>query len=879
MNPWRRLSDVVRRGRLTAEMDEELRFHRERIAQERRAEGRNPDDAEYDARRRIGNTTLIAEEARSMWSVGWFEHLLQDLRYGWRALRRSPGFTTVAALTLALGIGANTAIFTVVNGVVFRPLPFEDPGRVVMLWETMKDLPQVFVSYPNFRDWRRRPALERSFEDVALYNGFGNGTLTGMGNAERVPLGLASGNLFGLLGVRPSLGRVFTERDDQVGADRVAVVSDAFWRRRFADDSSVIGKPLMLDGMSYTIVGVLPRRVRLATREIWIPIGLFANTERFTERMNHPGTIGVGRLKPGVTLAQMQADLDATYAQLQAEYPKENANIGASGTFFINQVLGSIRPALYVIAGAVALVLLIACANVANLLLGRASSRHRELALRLALGARRGRIVRQLLTESVLLSAIGGALGVALAWGGVRVLLALRPSNLPRLVDIHLDGTVLAFAFGLSVLTGIAFGVLPALSAVKGDLAASMHEGGRGATVGTHRLRMRGALMVTEVALALVLLVSAGLLLRSFQYLTRVDIGADPRNVIAASVTLPEPKYPDSTRQWAAFDALLERVRVIPQVTDVSLSSDLPVTTSWQSGVTFEALPPVEPGREPLFNMVIAHPDWLKTMRMRMVAGRFIEPGDVVHSPKVIVISEAVAKRLGGPSKALGARVKGGPASSTGPWYTVVGVVHDVKDEGPGFQSRGTMYMSLAQNASNSLWIAARTSGSPTAVVPALREALAKLDPDLPLANVQTLEQQVAGSITQPRFSMLMVGIFAGIALLLAAIGIYGVISYSVAQRTHEIGIRMALGARQADVVTMVARQVLVMTGVGIAIGSALALAASGLLTKLLYGIRPSDPITFASVAIGLAAVALAAAAIPAWRAARLDPVSTLRAD
>ena len=631
--------------------------------------------------------------------------------------------------------------------------------------------------------------------------------------------------------------------------------------------------------MSYTIVGVLPRRIRLGSREIWVPIGLFGNTERFTERMNHPGTIGVGRLKPGVTLSQMQADLDATYEQLRAEYPEENAGIGASGSFFIDQVLGGIRPALYVIAGAVALVLLIACANVANLLLGRASSRHRELALRLALGARRGRIIRQLLTESVLLSAIGGALGIALAWGGVKVLLTLRPTNLPRLVDIHLDGTVLAFAFLLSVLTGIAFGVLPALSAVKGDLAGSMREGGRGATVGTHRLKMRGALMVTEVALALVLLVSAGLLLRSFQYLTRVDIGADPRNVIAASVVLPEAKYPDSLRQRAVFEALLERVRAIPQVEDASLSSDLPVTTSWQSSVSFEALPPVEPGREPTFNIVIAHHDWLRTMRMRMVAGRFIEAGDIAQSVPVVVISEAVARRLGGPEKALGTRLKGGPLTSSQPWLTVVGVVHDTRDEGPGFQSRGTMYMPMAQIKTNSLILAARTKGAPAAVVPALRDALARIDPDVPLADVQTLEQQMAGSIAQPRFSMLMVGVFAGIALVLAAIGIYGVISYNVAQRTHEIGIRMALGARQADVVTMVARQVLVMTGVGIAIGSALALGASGLLTKLLYGIQPSDPVTFGSVAVGLAAVALAAAAIPAWRAARLDPVSTLRAD
>ena len=872
----RRLTDVFHRRRLTRDFDEELRFHRDRIVQERLAAGRSAADAEYDARRRLGNATYLAEEVRSVGSLSWFEQLMQDVRYGLRTLRRSPAFTTVAALTLALGIGANTAIFTVLNGVIFRPLPFADPGRVVMLWENAKQYSQIMVSYPNFRDWTGRL---QTFENAAVYHGFGEFTLTGMGNAERVPGGLASGTLFETLGIRPTLGRLITTRDDQVGAERVAVITDAFWRLKFAGDSAVLGKPLMLDGYSYAIVGVLPPRVRLAQREIWIPIGLFANTERFSSRENHPGTIGVGRLKPGVTLAQMQADLDAVYAQLRAEYPRENATIGASGGFFLDEVLGGIRPTLYVIAGAVALVLLIACANVANLLLGRASTRQRELSLRLALGARRGRIVRQLLTESVLLSGVGGLLGIALAWVGVRVLVTLRPSNLPRLVDVHLDPTVLAFAVLLSILTGIAFGVLPALNAARGDLVSSMRDGNRSATAGVQRLRMRSTLMVTEVALALVLLVSAGLLLRSVQNLMSVDIGADPRNVVAGTVTLPETKYPDSTRQAAAFAALLERVRAIPQVSEAALSSDLPLTTSWQAGVTFEALPPVALGQEPLLNIVVADANWFATMRIRQLVGRGIALTDILTAPPIVVVSRSVAERLGGPSAALGKRVKRGPTAGPNPWMTIVGVVNDTKDDGPGITSRGTMFMPLAQNPTNSLWLAARTNGSASAVVPALRQALAAVDPEVPLANVRTLEERLAESVAQPRFSMLMLGIFATIALLLAAIGIYGVISYSVAQRTHEIGVRMALGARQVDVVGMVARQVLIMTGIGIAVGGALALAAGGVLTRLLFGVRPSDPLTFGAVALGLAVVAMFAAAVPAWRAARLDPVSALRAD
>jgi putative ABC transport system permease protein len=876
MSFWRRLIDVSRRRRLTRDFDEELRFHRDHIIEERLAEGRSEMDAKHDAQRRLGNTTIVAEDVRTVWGLTWFEHLVQDLRYGLRALRRSAGFTTVAALTLALGIGANTAIFTVLNGVIFRPLPFADPGRVVMLWETMKDFPQVLVSYPNYLDWRGRL---RSFEDVALYNGFGSFTLTGMGNAERVRGGLATGNLFSTLGVQPALGRLFAARDDQVAADRVAVITDAFWRQKFAADPAVIGKTLMLDGVSYTIAGVLPPRIRLAGCEVWIPIGLFANTERFASRENHPGTIGVGRLRSGVTLAQMQADLDATYKQLQSEYPKENSNIGASGGFFLDEVLGGIRPVLYVIVAAVGLVLLIACANVANLLLGRASSRQRELSLRLALGARRGRIVRQLLTESVLLSGIGGALGIALAWAGVRVLLSLRPSNVPRLIDIHLDPTVLAFALVLSVVTGIAFGVIPALDAVRGDLVGSIRDGGRGATSGVQRLRVRSALMVTEVALALVLLVSAGLLLRSVQNLTRVDIGADPRNVVAGVVSLPEQKYADADRQAAAFAALLDRVRGIPGVTNAALASDLPLTTSWQSGVTLEGLPPVEPGREPLFNVVIADADWFTTMRMRMLAGRGLASSDTRDSPPVVVISRGIADRLGGPTAAVGKRLKRGRGDGPEPWLTIVGVVNDTKDNGPGLRSRGTLYIPFPQNPTGSVWLAARTSGSASAVVPALRQALAGVDPDLPLADVQTLEDRVATSIAQPRFSMMMLGIFATIALLLAAIGIYGVISYSVAQRTHEIGVRMALGARQVDVVGMVVRQVLIMTASGIAIGGALAVASGRLMTKLLFGVHSSDPVTFVAVALGLAAVALVAAAVPAWQAARLDPVSALRAD
>jgi putative ABC transport system permease protein len=873
---WNRLLDFLRRGILARELDEELRFHQRQLERSQRAAGLNETDAAHAARRLLGNRTFISEEARAMWSFAWLEDLVHDLRYGLRSLRRSPAFAGVAVLTLALGIGANTAIFTVVNGVLFKALPYGDAGRLVMLWETTKDAPQIFVAYPNYLDWRGRM---QSFDDVALYNGFGSFNLTGMGDAERVKGGKATGNLFDVLRVHPALGRGFRTTDDAVGAERVAIIGDAFWKRRFAADSGVIGKRMTLDGFSYTIVGVLPPRVRLTEAEVWVPIGLSANAEQFRQRETHPGTIGLARLKAGVTLERMHADLDALYRQLRSDYPRENAGINASGGWLLDQVLRGIRPALYVLAGAVGLVLLIACANVANLLLGRASSRQREIALRVAIGARGGRIVRQLLTESVLLSLMGGALGTALAWGGVRVLLALRPSNIPRLAEIGLDASVLAFALGISVLTGIAFGLMPALQSTTGDLLASLKDGGRGASAGRNRLKLRSTLMVAEVALALVLLVGAGLLLRSFEKLVNVDPGVDPHNVTVGLVSLPEAKYPDPSRQRALFTELLARAKAIPRVTDAALASDLPVTSNWQSGVTFEGLPPVAPGSEPLLNVGVVSPEWFSTMRMRIVAGRGIEATDVSDGPAVMVISASVARRFYSDGNPVGRRIKMGRAASSAPWITIVGVVSDVQDSGPSIEPRGTIYFPIAQNTPDALWLAVRTAGPAAQVVPRMREALAAIDKEVPLASVGTLEERLDGSVAQPKFSMLMLGIFAAIALVLAAVGIYGVISYSVAQRTHEIGLRIALGARRLDVLMMVVRQVLVITAIGIVIGGAGALATGSLLTGLLFGVRAGDPVTFASVSIGLALVALVAAAVPALRAARLDPVAALRGE
>lgn len=809
-----------------------------------------------------------------MWSFAWLEHLMQDIRYGARALRRSPGFATVAALTLALSIGATTAIFTVVNGVILRPLPYKDADRVVMLWETTKEIPQIMVSYPNYLDWRTRVT---TLDGLALYNPYGAFNLTGDGDTERISTGLGTGNLFDVLGVQAAIGRTFRPEDDVVGAARVAILTDGLWRRRFGADTNVLGETVTLDGEKYTIVGVLPERVTLGRVDIWAPIGLWADTEKYTTRENHPGTIAIGRVKPGVTLDQVRADLSRVSRQLEVEYPTANAGIGSSGEWFLEMVVGDIRRPLYLLLGSVGLVLLIACANIANLLLGRATARQREMALRLAIGAKRGRIVKQLVTENLLLSLVGGALGVGLAWVGVRVLLALRPANIPRLVDVHLDGTVLAFAFAVSLVTGLVFGLVPALQSAKGSLVTSLKDGAKGATASRMRLRMRSTLMVAEVAIALVLLVGAGLLMRSFAKLTSVDPGVDPRNVVAGLVQLPTTRYPDTLMRHARFAELLERAKAIPGVTDAALASDIPTNSSWQAGVTFDGMPPVTPGNEPILNAVLVTPEWFSTMRMRVIAGRSIAASDVRGSDAVVVISEAIAKRYLAGLNPVGRQLRLGPAGNNGPLITIVGVVNDVKDGGLGRESRGTMYFAMKQRAPTTLWLAVRSTSPKEVVVPQMRSALATIDKDVPLASIQTLEESIDGSVAAPRFSMLMLGIFAAIALVLAAVGIYGVISYSVAQRTHEIGVRVALGAQRLNVLGMVIRQALVVTGLGIAIGTAGALAAGTLVARMLFGVAPTDPATFTVVALGLAMVSLIAAAVPAWRAMRLDPIAALR--
>src|SRR5215217_1504866 len=637
------MRNLFRREQVDQDLDAEIRSYFDTLVEEKLAAGMPPDEARRAAAIEVGGIEQVKERVRETRAGALLESLLQDLRYGLRTLAKNPGFTAAAVVTLGLGIGANTAIFSVVNGVLLSPLAGRDPDRLVLLWESTKDTPQIPVSYPNYPDWRQRT---RSFEDIATFSGFDQFTMTGQGDPERVRGGLASGNLFTVFGVEPSAGRLLDPRDDRPEADPVAVISDEFWQRRFGADRQIVGKTIVLDGNPYTIVGVMPPNFRIIGSEVLIPLGRFTHTPRFV-RSNH-GLIGIGRLKPNVTIDQMLADLGAVARQLQREYPADNAGIGAAGEPLKERMVGGIRQPLRVLAVAVGLVLLVACANVANLLLSRAAARQHEFALRVAIGAGRRRVVRQLITESLLLAVAGGVLGLGLAWAGVKLLVTLRPDNVPRLLDIHVDATVLAFALGLSLVTGFLFGLAPALQLARSEPIIALQEGGGRTGGGRTRRRVANGLTVAEVAVALVLLVGAGLLLRSFAKLTSVDPGFDPHNVTAALVSLPERDYPDEERRRIAFRELLRRVRALPQARDSALATDHPVSTSWQTQVTFERLPPVNPGSEPLLHAVIVSPEYFRTMRIKLLAGRGIEAADTKEQPLVVVVSESVARRYFG---------------------------------------------------------------------------------------------------------------------------------------------------------------------------------------------------------------------------------------
>ncbi|MEJ7811393.1 MAG: ABC transporter permease [Gemmatimonadaceae bacterium] len=802
--------------------------------------------------------------------------LLLDLRYAVRTLRKSPGFTLVAALTLALGIGANTAIFSVVNAVLLRPLPYGEPERLVMAYGKHTQIGREVASMPDFLDWR---AESRGFEALAARAG-ASYNLTGTGEPERLTGARITANFFRTLRVTPALGRAFLPEEETRAGSRVAILSYGFWQQRFGARPSIIGETIALSGLPFTVVGIAPRDFRAGPEaDVWTPLVTDTTLGRRSDFL----TV-IGRLKPGVTIERAQGELVSLMARLAEQYPQTNVGWSAELVPLKDEIVGNVRAALLVFMGAVGLVLLIACANVANLTLARAAVRSREIAIRSALGAGRGRLVRQLLTESLLLALLGGALGLVLALWGTDALRTARPALIPRLDEVGLDARVLGFTLLASLATGALFGVVPALQLARGDLQSSLRSGGRTMSGGTGLASLRGLLVLGEVALSLMLLVGAGLLLRSFDRLQREDPGFDPRNVLTVSVGLPRARYPQLPVQTAFWARLEEQMARVPGVQAVGLTSAPPLAGSAYLSFLIDGRPVPAPEAVQDVQPFVATPGLFRVLRIPLLHGRAFAESDATGAPRVAVVNREMARRYWPNASPIGSRITlGNPADSTS-WVTVVGVVGDTRQERLNEKPYPQMYTPLAQSGGRFMVLAARTSGSgaagdPLALAGAVRQAVKALDAELPLYDVMSLEERVSRSVAQPRISMVLLAIFAGAAMVLAALGIYGLMSFSVAQRTREIGLRMALGARPERVLALVVRQGMTPALAGIAVGLLGAWAASRVIATLLYGVSATDPATYGGVALFLALVALVATYVPARRAARVDPLVAMRSE
>jgi putative ABC transport system permease protein len=803
--------------------------------------------------------------------------MIKDLKYAIRVLAKSTAFTVIAVLTLALAIGANTAIFSVVNAVLLRPLPYPHAEQLVRLFGKQPQLDFAPTSPANFLEWR---AENEVFAHIASYVGQGF-NLTGTDKPERVIGARVSGDMFQLLGVQPALGRGFTAEEDKDGADRVVILSYEFWQHRFAGDPNAIRQTIKLSDQAYTIIGVMPRDFAFPnTRtQIWTPMA-FNAAERATRDTNFIDV--VARLKPGVLLQQAQANMTAV-AQSQAQrYPQTNTGVGVKVVSLQEHMVGDVRPMLVVLLGAVGFVLLIACANVANLLLARAAARHREMAIRGALGASRSRVVRLLLTESVLLAIVGGAVGLLLAIWSLDLLISLKPANLPRLAEINVNRTVFLFTAAVSFFTGVLFGLAPAWQVSKTDLNEGLKESGRGGSDAPRRHRMRALLVISEVALSLVLLIGAGLMIRSFARLLAVDPGFKSDHVLTAFVSLPVAKYSKHEEQVAFFDRLLERLRNVPGISAAGLVSDIPLYGGSSTGFDVDGRTPAVPGQRAMTDYRIINPDYFAAMSMRMVKGRAFNSHDNEAAPGVVIINETLAARFFAGEDPIGQRLdmSGAPKDLR----EIVGVVADVRNYGVDAEVKPETYVPLRQSApgylagvTSALTIVIRSTIDPTALAETLREQVQALDKDQPVSSIKTMEWYLADSISQRRFNMILLGVFAGLALVLAAVGIYGVIAYTVTQRTHEMGIRIALGAHGADILRLVFSNAMATTITGIVIGLGAAFALTRLLQSLLYQVTATDPVVFATIPLLLLTVAAIATYLPARRAMKVNPITALR--
>jgi putative ABC transport system permease protein len=796
--------------------------------------------------------------------------LLHDLRYGLRMLAKKPGFTVVAVFTLALGIGANSAIFSVVNGVLLRPMQLEDPDRLIKIWEKLPAGGQGTASAPNLKDWREQNTV---FNGIAAYQ-FSSLNLRGQESPERLSGATVSPNFFDVVGVRPQLGRAFQTGEDEAGRNRVALLSHRLWHRAFGGDAGVVGKEIPLNGENYTVIGVMPPDFRFPSRltEIWVP--LVIPPDLVDSRDNH-WMLTLARLKPDVGFEQAREQMVTIAKRLEQQYPDAQAGRSVFLIPLQEETVQNIRPALRALMFAVGFVLLIACANVANLLLARATSRRREIAVRTALGAGRLRLVRQLLTESLLLALAGGALGLALAKWGVEALLVLAGNFLPRANEVGLDWRVAAFTAALSLMTGLFFGLIPALQSSRVELQSALKEG---AGAGAQTNLLRGALVVVEVAATLVLLIGAGLLIKSFIRLYETDLGFKAENVLTMSLALPKAKYPDAQAASSFHQMLLERVRSLPGARSTGVINYLPLQQSGFNGdITIEGQGPYEPGRAPWAEFRAISPDYFRTLGIPLVSGRFYTAQDQSSSTPVVIVNQTLARRYLSGQDPIGKRIR----VIGNDWRTVVGVVGDVRQSGVTQAVRAEVFVPVTQAVyaplTQTMSLAVRADAEPEALASAVRNAVREIDPAQPVFNVKTMEAVVADSVSDRRLNMLLLGIFAAVALTLAVIGIYSVMSYTVSQHTREIGIRMALGARPTDVLKLVVGQGMGLTLVGVCLGVAGAFGLTRLMATLLYGVTPTDPLTFAAVSALLMIVALLACCIPARRATKVDPMVALR--
>ncbi|MCI0486654.1 MAG: ABC transporter permease [Blastocatellia bacterium] len=799
-------------------------------------------------------------------------NLLKDIRFGVRMLTGNLRFTVVAVIALALGIGANAAIFSVVNTVLLRPLPFEDPDRLMMIRETkLPQFPEFSVSPGNFLDWQKQNTV---FEQMTAINGAAF-NLIGRGDPERLRGQRITHGCFAMLGVQPQIGRDFLPEEDQPGHNEVVILSHGLWQRRFGGDPNILNQAITLDGQSYTVIGVMGQDFRFggSDTELWTPIAFTA--QQAGQHGSHYLS-AIGRLKPGVTLDQARAEMSTIAERLAQQYPDANAGWNVKIMPLLEYAVRDIKPALILLLGAVGFVLLIACANVANLLLARAASRQKEIAIRAAMGAGRFALVRQLLTESVLLSLTGGIIGLLLAIWGVDLLLALAPEDLPRVRDVSLDGRALAFTAAITLLTGLSFGLVPALQASKPDLNETLKDAGRGSTEGGRRHIIRGTLVVIEVAMSLVLLVGAGLMIKSFLHLQRVEPGFNPNNALTASISLPQKKYADAGQRFTFYNQLIEHVSSLPGVQAAGASCVVPLTgNDFVLGFEIEGRPPYPAGEGPSTNYYSVSPEYFRAMGIPLLRGRFFTEQDTKDTTRVAIINETMAKTHFPNENPIGKRVHVtmGPVT----YREIVGIVGDVKQYGLDQKTTAQTYEPYSQQPFSFMTLVVRTEGEPASLSGGIRGAVLSIDKEQPVSSIRTLDQFVSASIAQQRFSMLLLGVFAAVAMVLASVGIYGVMSYAVEQRTHEIGIRMALGARTGNVLRMVISQGMILALIGLAAGLSGAFLLTKFMESLLFEVSVTDPLTFAGVAALLMVIALLACYIPARRAARVDPMVALR--